>query len=324
MTIRPECFLIIRLIQVKRISSALISTSVRALAQSMTTNTMVALARRIFPDYDLYARSGFPRSIAIPNNDAARQIVRDIVQADSFLDFVLLLVEIGDQGLMGRKYAIPYMREIISGVYDLGFLYDSANGMFVENSEQSITRNWGALRQGQEYTFCFMRLDIAGNSVIVRENSPEAVRETYDTLRDLTQKAVLRRNGRIWGWDGDGGLATFFFGNKNQSAVMAGREVLHELFFYNRIACPLTKPFQVRVAVHTGTFDYSPDEEELKASETIKRVMDIEANYTKPGTMTVSPVTKLMLDAIASSQLQPFTGRDQLEYYNYQLSLETP
>lgn len=309
---------------VKRIGSALISTCVRALAQSMTTKTMVALARKIFPGYDLYARTGFPSSIPIPNKDAARQIVKDVVQAGHFLDFVLLLIEIGDKGLMGRKYAVPYMREILSAVFDLGYLYDSANGVFVENPEYSISRNWGALKNGREYTIAFMRMDIVGNSVIVRENPASAVHATYDALREIAQNAVLRRNGRIWGWDGDGGLAAFFFGNKNQSAVMAGREVLHEIFFLNRIGLLLNKPFDIRLAIHTGPFEYTPDEEKLKASETIKRVIDIESNYTLPGTMTVSPVAQLMLDAISSAGLESFTGKDHLEYFRYQLKLESP
>ncbi len=285
---------------------------------------MVALARKIFPGYDLYARTGFPSSIPIPNKDAARQIVNDIVRADHYLDFVLLLIEIGDKGLMGRKYAVPYMREMLSGIFDMGYLYDSVNRVFVENPDRSISRNWGALKNGQEYAITFMRMDIAGNSIIVRENPAAAVHDTYNALRDIAQNAVIRRNGRIWGWDGDGGLAAFFFGNKNQSAVMAGREILHELFFYNRMELKLNKPFDIRLAVHSGPFEYTPDEEELKSSETIKRVLAIESGNTLPGTMTISPVVQLMLDAIASAGLESFMGKDHLEYFRYQLKLENP
>ncbi|ADK82873.1 nucleotidyl cyclase domain-containing protein [Sediminispirochaeta smaragdinae] len=308
----------------KRIGSALINTSSKALAQSMTTKTMVVLAKKVFPNYDLYARTGFPSSMPIPNKEAARQIVHDMVKADRFLDFVLLLVEIGDKGLMGRRYTVPYMRDIISGVFELGYLYDTTNQLFVENPQYSITRNWGALKTAKEYTLTFLRIDIVGNSVIVRENQEEQVGAAYEALREICQNAVLKRNGRIWSWEGDGGLATFFFNNKNQSAVMAGREILHELFFYNKISCPLKSPLNIRVAIHSGPFDYTPDEEELKSCETIKRIMDIESRMTLPDSMTISSVVKLMLDAISSTDLEPFTGKDQLEYYRYTLKLEKP
>jgi hypothetical protein len=306
----------------KRVGSALISKCVRALAQSMTTKTMVVLARKIFPNYDLYGRTGFPPSIPIPNKDAARQIVGDVVRSGHFMDFVQLLIEIGDTGLMGRKYAVPYMREILSGVFDLGYLYDTENQLFVENPDYSITRNWGALKEGVEYAIAFMRLDVVGNSAIVRENPADHVHAAYEALREISQHAVLQRSGRIWGWDGDGGLAAFFFGNKNQSAVMAGREILHELFFFNRIGSLLEKPLEVRIAVHTGPFLYTQEEEDLMTSETIKRLLVIESSYTSPGTMTVSPVVQLMLDAIASTGLQAFIGKDNLEYHRYQLALE--
>jgi len=248
--------------------------------------------------------------------------VGDVVRSGHFMDFVQLLIEIGDTGLMGRKYAVPYMREILSGVFDLGYLYDTENQLFVENPDYSITRNWGALKEGVEYAIAFMRLDVVGNSAIVRENPADHVHAAYEALREISQHAVLQRSGRIWGWDGDGGLAAFFFGNKNQSAVMAGREILHELFFFNRIGSLLEKPLEVRIAVHTGPFLYTQEEEDLMTSETIKRLLVIESSYTSPGTMTVSPVVQLMLDAIASTGLQAFIGKDNLEYHRYQLALE--
>jgi len=306
----------------KRINNSLISTTVRALAQSMTTKIMIILAKKLISDYDIYKRTGFPTSIAIPNQDAARQIVTDIVRQDKYLNLVLLLVEIGDKGLMGRKYAIPYMREIVNGVFDLGYIYDSSNKIFVENPQFSMTRNWGALQVGNEYTLTFLRLDIVGNSKIVRENPAEKVEETYAILRNITQKAVHSRNGRIWEWDGDGGLGVFFFGNKNQSAVMAAMEILHEVYFHNIMDNRLDKPFQIRTAVHSGPFSYTADETELKASESVKSVIKIEGHFTKPDTLTISPVVKLMLDALAANQFVSFKGKDQLEYYNYKLRFE--
>lgn len=306
----------------KRIGNALISTTVKALAQSMNTHTMVALAAKLIPNYNLHKRTGFPTSIPVPNKDAARQIVTDMANQGLFMDFVLLLVEVGQKGLMGKKYSIPYMKEIISGIFDMGYLYDSANQLFVENPASSITRNWGALNKGREYIFAFMRLDIAGNTMIVRENNINEVQKSYDDLRDTVTKAVLKRNGRIWSWDGDGGLGAFFFGNRQQSAVMAGKEILHELFFYNLMDCRLKNPLQIRVAVHSGAFEYTADEEELKASETVKRVMEIESMYTKPQTMTISTPVKLMLDSIAGTGFSTFTGGDRQEYYSYELKQE--
>ena len=306
----------------KRVGNLLISTCVKALARSMTSDIMIVLARKVIPNYDLYARLGFPRSMAIPNNDAARQIITDIIKQDYFIEFVALLIEASNRGVMGRRYSIPHLDSIINGVFQLGYLYDNTNAMFVENPRNSLSRNWGTLKQGKEYGFAFMRLDIADNSGTVRENSEKDVRKAYDYLREITNKAVIKRNGRIWSWDGDGGLSSFFFGNKQQSAVMAGKEILHELFFYNYLDRPLKNPLKIRVAVHSGEFEYSSEEEELKACEVVKKVGEIESKFTKPGTMTISQPVKVMLDNIASIGIKLLSGTGSNEYYNYEFKLE--
>jgi len=308
--------------KVKRVSSALINHTVRALAQSMPPKVMVALARSFISGYDLYKRTGFPKSIAIPNKDAARQIVLDIEKTGHYLDFILLLVDVREKGYMGRRYAIPYMREILNGVFDMGFIFDNANKIFMENPEKSRTRNWGALKTDITYTLAFLRIDIVGNSQLVRKYPAHQIQMVYTTLRDLTSHAVERRNGRIWSWDGDGGVAAFFVGNRNQSAVLAGMEILHEIYLFNLMSCPFDKPLAIRTAVHSGPFEYTPNEEEMKSNETVKRTTQIEHKHTKPGSLTISPVAKYMLDHIVTEEFTPFIGKDQLEYYNYKLELE--
>ncbi|MCL2791978.1 MAG: hypothetical protein FWD87_02705 [Spirochaetaceae bacterium] len=289
----------------------------------MPTNVMLDLVRKLIPNYDLHGRLGFPRSMAIPNKDAARQIIKDTVKNDCFIDFVLLMVDAGNNGVMGRRYSIPYMNQIILGVFDLGYIYDGVNNIFVENPKNRLSRNWGTLKTGKDYGFAFMRLDIAGNSKMVRENSEKDVHKAYKYLREVTTRAVLKRNGRLWSWDGDGGLASFFFGNKQQSAVIAGKEILHELFFYNYLNCPLKTHLKVRIAVHSGTFEYSPYEEDLKACDAVKKVMEIESYFTKPGTMTISQPVKFMLDNIARTGIKLLQGKGATEYHNYELILES-
>ncbi|MCL2293557.1 MAG: hypothetical protein FWC36_01640 [Spirochaetes bacterium] len=307
----------------KRINNSITNICIKALAQSMNTNVMTVLARKIAPNYDLHSRLGFPRSMAIANQDAARQILTDMIKNDYFIDFVVLMIEAENSGLMGRKYSIPYMNEIVSGIFELGYIYDAANKLFVEDPRYSTTRNWGVLRQGQEYSFTFMRIDIAESSAIVRENPEKNVQKAYKYLREITNKSVLKRNGRIWSWDGDGGLASFFFGNKQQCAIMAGKEILHELFFYNYLDCPLTEPLRIRLAVHSGPFEYSHDEEELKACEAVKKVIEIESRFTKPGTMTISQAVKVTLDSISGIGIKLLQGKGATKYYNYEFKLES-
>ena len=304
-----------------RIPNSIISTCEKALSQSMDNRTMTMLARRLMPGYDLHERTGIPGSVAIPNQNAARQVVRDIVSCDMFLDFVILLLDFSDQvkgrGIAGRKISIPYLRPILNGVYKMGYLFDQSNMLFIENPVERKTRNWGTLKFDQEYTIGFLRIDIVGNTELVRENSPECISSTYGTLRDIVIAAVDRRNGRIWDWDGDGGLGAFCYGNMNEAAVLSAMEILHELFIYNITSCPLEDGLHVRMAVHSGPFEYTDDSEKLKNADTVKLTNNIEHMHTLKDHISVSHAVKMMLEPLTSLQFEEFKSSDNRNYYRY-------
>lgn len=302
-----------------RVSTKLINLSVKALSQSMTPKIMVSLARELIPNYDIFQRTGIPGSVAIPNVTAAKQIVQDMIARESFLDFILLLVKTSEYGYMGRRYAIPYLKSLINGVIDMGFIYDNANDMFVENPNLRRTRNWGTLKTGKTYTVAFLRIDIVGSSGIVRSHNEKTVHQCYDDLRRIVQLSIEKRNGRIWGWDGDGGLAAFFYGNKNQSAVLAGMEILHEIFLYNYSRNPLSDPLKVRLAVHNGPFTYSPSEEDLKNSDTVKKVEDIEHSLSPPMGLALSEAVQVMLDHSIIIQLSEKKESRYRKYFVYKM-----
>ena len=58
------------------------------------------------------------------------------------------------------------------------WLYDNNNKMFVEDSSIRISRNWGVLLEEEEYTFSFIRLDIVGNTKLVKKY-PNFYKNTY-------------------------------------------------------------------------------------------------------------------------------------------------
>ncbi len=280
---------------------------------------MTMLARRLLPGYDLHERTGIPQSVAVPNQNAARQIIGDIIQCGMFLDFVLLLIDFSDQGkgLAGRKISIPYLRQILNGVYQMGYIYDRGNRIFVENPTERKTRNWGTLKNHNEYTMAFLRIDIVGNSEIVRQNSPDCIEKAYVAMRDIFITSVEKRNGRVWSWDGDGGLAAFCLGNMNEVATLSAIEILHELFIFNNTICPLDNGIRVRIAVHSGPFEYTSDNEKMVNSETVKKVVEIEHKHTKNGRITISHAVKMMLETLTSKQFEAFKSGDNRTYFEY-------
>jgi len=304
-----------------RVSGWLVHLTTRALAESMDIRTMTHLVRKMLPNYDIYKRTGFPSNIAIPNKNAAQQIVSDLKQSALLLPFINLLIEIGDTGFMGRRYKVPHLREIVAEISKAGFVYDSEFKLFVEDPFVRKTSNWGVLRESEEYIFTLLRLDIVGNSDLVRKHSQELVQSTYTDLRIIVQSAVEKRNGRLWNWEGDGGLGAFYFSQKNNAAALSAIEITHELFIYNHLFCKLEVPVRVRIAVHSGHCQFRHKFEEFN-NDTLKQTIEMESKYTPPDTVTFSSNVYTMLDSHIAEQLTPLKTGQQLMLYSYALRWE--
>jgi class 3 adenylate cyclase len=305
-----------------RISVRFTELLVKALVESMNVDTMVVLAQKLIHRYDIRERTGFPVNIPVPNRDAAARIVNDIRDRDLVPHFAALLIDVHTNGVMGKAYSISYLREIIKEVQELGFIYDRENRMFVEDGRARKSGNWGVLREDTEYVFAFLRLDIAGNSSLVRKYPSEVIRATYGDLRSIVDSAIDRRNGRVWSWEGDGGLAAFFFSNKNTMAMLSAMDIIHELFIYNLTACRLEKPLDVRIAVHSGPCAFRNDTGDVK-SEAIRRVVEIESKHTKPNSISISNVVHATLDPLLTRELRAVDSAGRGSVYNYELKWES-
>jgi hypothetical protein len=275
----------------------------RALAESMEVKTMVHLARRLFGNYDLHERTGFPTSVPIPNRNAAKQIVDDVVSSGHFLDFAALLIDVERLGMEGCKYRFPRLQAIVNEILETGYRYDPESRSFVEDSEIRTTRNWGVLKRGETYIMSFLTVDVAGNSALVREHGRAKIAEVYRSLRAIVAGAAERRNGRLWGWEGDGGIVAFTFDEQNERAVLTGMEVLNELFIFNLVDSPLEGGLHVRVTVHNGPCRYDDDGSEMKA-DTIKRIWEIDSRHGIVDTMLVTDSVYPSLGRVVADRLR--------------------
>ncbi len=268
----------------------------KALAGSFTVKLMIGLARELIPNYDLHKRTGIHKSLAIPNINAARQIVVDMKKRNIIPHFINLLIQAQYKGIKGRKHQIKYLRELIVGIHGQGFLYDSHNKMFVEDPRIRRTRDWGVLIEGEEYNFAFLRLDIVGNSKLVKKYSKKDISKTYSDLHQIVKSCCEKRNGRFWHWEGDGGLMAFFFSNKNTLAVLSGMEIIHELFLYNKTKCTLDTPLEIRLAIHCGMCNFTNNEEDITNLDIVKETIQFESKYGKSNTVTISQKVLTTLD----------------------------
>jgi class 3 adenylate cyclase len=248
---------------------------------------MIRFAKMAYPGYDIYKSSGYPKDRPFGSQDAAHQIVMDMIKNGYYVDFVETLIKVEDKGYMGRSYTLKGLHDVIEDVLETGFNYDNATGQFFENQSKKITRNWGRLIEGDERQMAVLRMDIAGNSILVKENPKQLIDKTYNDLRKIITKAVESRFGRLWIWEGDGALAAFMLGKYSRMAIFSGIEILNEMFFYNKMNNRLNSAVALRVSVNSGDIVYSQDDKKCMKSDTVQKAIYLEAKAAAPDSLVI-------------------------------------
>ena len=243
------------------------------LQHSLSIDNMIRFARLIIPDYNIYERFGFKEGTSIFYQNVAEQIVADMIQEGYYIDFVETLVRIEREGHLGNNYEFKGLNKVVAGLMDDGYSYDNVSGHFYENQEEQISPSWGRLKEGDERKMALLRLDIAGNSALVKNNPRLKIEKAYSDIRNIVNKVVINRLGRVWSWEGDGTLAAFLFGAIEKEVVYAGMEILQEMFFFNRLRNQLDSPINVRLGAHIGQVQYSESEVERLKNDTVKQAI---------------------------------------------------
>lgn len=299
--------------------NTLVSIISKALAECMETDLMLQMTSELIPGYDIHRQTGYSRRMSIPKRLLARQVVTDINNSNCLPTFVLSLIKMHREGYYGRPYKIPRMKQIIQGMRSMGLLYDMNNHLFGEDPSVKRTRNWGVLREGEEAILTVLKMDIVGNTELVKSNDRKKVDEIYSYLRNTVFSNVEQRNGRIWNWEGDGGVAAFYFDNRKFYGLMCAISILHEVELFNLFHNILDRPLQVRFALNDGTVIYSNDEESLLNNEVIKHVEKMESKMTPPNTITLNYPVTTSYDTMIKKMFTQFRSKDNVQYFRYQV-----
>lgn len=307
-----------------RIRSSLAAISAKALYESLPVEMMVRLADRFIPGYDAHERTGYPLNIPIPAQEAARRVVADAIVSERYLDFVEALIDLDRRGFMGKPYPVSGIRDICKAVAAEGYAFDQGTGLFMEDPRVRRSSNWGRLHEGEEAMFAFLRLDIVKNSELVRSHGAEAAARAYADLREIVARASESRGGRVWAWEGDGGLVAFRFGHQATAAALTGMSILHELFLYNRFSNRIGSPLKIREAAHAGLAHWSPLESEIKKLETVKETVEIESSMTPPDALAISSALAPSLDRVIQERFRASKGQAGHRVFVYSIEMEEP
>ncbi|MCL2801031.1 MAG: hypothetical protein FWD28_04655 [Treponema sp.] len=271
---------------------------------------MNRFAKMTNPGYDLQKSFGFSKGHPIGPHEAADRIVADMVADGYYIDFIETLIKVDEKGYMGHKYNFRGLDDVVGDVLQAGFSYDKATGQFFEDQSQQITRNWGRLVEGDERQMAILRLDVVGNTAIVKSNPKQLIDKTYGDLRKIVTNAVVSRLGRLWTWEGDGALAVFMLGDYSRMAIFAGIEIISEMFIFNKMDNPLNSAIKLRIAVNSGHLTYSESETQYTKADTVKKAILLESKAAVPNSLVVSESLAMsqdqsLLNVFSDSKIVP-------------------
>lgn len=146
---------------------------------------------------------------------------------------------------------------------------------------------WNTLKDGMLAKFLFLKIDIVGHSEIVKNNPKEKVSTTLDNFEKYIEKYISDFSGRLWTWQGDGGLAVFLGGDIADTVVECAFAILNELASFNRFKSKIRDKIAVRIAMHIGDATYRKQTGRIH-SEDINLVSHIEEEYTFPNDICIS------------------------------------
>ncbi len=261
-----------------------------ALSRAFMTPQIQLFGREIERNLDLYDLTGFPKGCSIPRKDAAEQLVDYFFKTKRISTLLEAIIKAQKFGFKGENVFIPNLNDIIKEMEECGYRYKNDLEKVVLSEKKAKRADWGFLEEGHTYNFCFISIDICGNSELVRKYNSSYIKETYTNFKKLVNDCIISRNGRIWSWEGDGGLVAFLLDDFVNNALFASIDILNSLIKFNTTINFLNEPLSIRIGINAGNAEYKKNTQ-LITSDSIELTRRIEKHHTETGTISISKHT---------------------------------
>ncbi len=266
--------------KLKRILSAV-------LAKNFNSEDIKWIARELERNFDINEVSGFPASMRLPAKDAADVVTNYFLRKKKLQDLVNVVLGLDNKQFRGKKVILKDVGRLAKAVEESGFEYSSDTKEIKISEKGGKRADFGVCKEGVEYDFTFIDIDIVKNSQVVNKYSYDIVKKTYTKIIAYFTNRIEKRNGRIWVWAGDGGIAAFYGDNKCVKAVNAAIDIVAGIPLFNAEHNDLPIDLNVRVAVHKGRCIYR-DNKDLLLSDDINFVVHLEKKFTHINSISIS------------------------------------
>lgn len=283
---------------------------------SCNTEQMAYIGREADPQFDLRSISGFGNHVVIPKQTAA-QIIIDYFKTESqILNFIATLYYFEGKGISGGIVTIKDKHKLEKFLFDNNLQYEPSLNKFIILQKEQKTEDWGFLEAGKEYRLAFMNIDVIGSSELIKTNVNLDIEATLRNFKNFIWGKIEKYNGRIWKWEGDGGLIAFLEESGVSGAIRSGLEILYSLPIFN-----LTKNFlraenqiSIRFAIHYGRAEFL-ENVSLIESEDIEITKKIEHHYGIPNCIVITDTALNLAENEVRRFFENYTNFNSLNIY---------
>lgn len=261
------------------------------MTRSFTTSELQHFLDRVNgSNLSLYSLTGYPANSTIPGREAAKQIVDYCHKVNKFTRLLDSFVNVAREGFRGESVHFNNIKQIVKEMANCGYVYRRDLKKVVKVDSRTKRNDWGFLEENKIYNFCFVSVDICGNSRLVRKYDNSSIRSTYLNFKKMVNRIVESHNGRIWSWEGDGGLLAFHIKDIVNDALFASIELLSSMPVFNATQNYLNEPIKIRIGINGGAARYKGETATI-TSDAVEKARDIEKHYTKTMTISISKHT---------------------------------
>jgi hypothetical protein len=160
--------------------------------------------------------------------------------------------------------------------------------------------SWKNVKSGQEYTFCFMFIEID----LIDEWKNKSGRRHLDEVKAAFQKHVQEfadsLSGKIWMWMDLGGLILFPFNGKTCEAILGGIRLVLSKPIISAEKYPYHTTISYRLALHIGNTTYrARGHTGTIISDTVNYLFHLGHKFAKPGNFYLTePVARYIPESL--------------------------
>ncbi len=175
---------------------------------------------------------------------------------------------------------------------------------------------WKAIREGCEYTFTFVYVQIDRTERLLETIGENRLNALDQEFQRMIEGAFAKSGGLVWMWREYGGLLLLPFDGQNCPAILDALQLwLNRPILYAGNAA-LSVPFTFRMAIHTGnTVFMRPGNTGALTSDTLNSVYHLGYKYLKKDTLYLTEESAAFIPPKLADLFLPaghYDGRDIL------------